>query len=84
MKLVEQIINELGAEGGNSFTFCSGRLAYFKGVKAVEELSSEKVVLVCGRFIVTVDGENLSVGEYFQGDMIINGNIRAVSTEGVK
>ncbi len=84
MKLVEQIINELGAEGGNSFTVCPGRLAYFKGVKAVEELSSEKVVLVCGRFIVTVDGENLSVGEYFQGDMIINGNIRAVSTEGVK
>ena len=50
----------------------------------MEQLSSEKVELVCGRFIVTVDGENLSVGEYFQGDMIINGNIRAVSTEGVK
>ena len=81
MKLVEQILNELGAEDRDAFTVCPGKAAYFCNVKAVEELSEEKVVLLCGRRVITAEGAGLSVGEYFCGDMIIKGDIKRLTVE---
>ena len=41
MKLIAQLLKELGAEEGRAVTVCPGRLAYFRGVTAVLELTEE-------------------------------------------
>ena len=47
----------------------------------MEELSEERVVLLCGRRVITAEGAGLSVGEYFCGDMIIKGDIKRLTVE---
>lgn len=81
MDLIEKIISELGADEAHAVTICPGRLAYFRGVKAVEELTPEKIILVSGKNTVVCEGENLLVREYFQGDIVIKGNVKKVSVE---
>lgn len=61
--------------------YLPGRLAYLRGVKAVEELTPEKIILVSGKNTVVCEGENLLAREYFQGDMVIKGNVKKVSVE---
>ena len=81
MKLISKIIEELGGDTSHAFTVCPGKLAHFCGVKSVSELTPEKVVLVCGKKIITCEGKNLTAAEYFQGDMTVSGNITGISIE---
>lgn len=79
MKLIAQIIDELGGEYKNSFTVCPGRLAYFKNVRAVAELSPEAITLSCGCYTVAVSGAGLTVREYYRGDMVVEGDISGIA-----
>lgn len=81
MKLISKIIEELGGDNGHAFTVCPGQLAHFRGVKSVSELTAEKIVLICGKKIITCEGKNLTAAEYFQGDMTVSGNITGISIE---
>lgn len=81
MKLIAQILKELGAEEGRSVTLCPGKLAYFCGVTAVAELTPERAVFCCGKITVAAEGENLAVESYFHGDVVLRGNILRVSVE---
>ena len=81
MKLIAQLLKELGAEEGRAVTVCPGRLAYFRGVTAVLELTEELAVSSCGKLVLTAEGEGLAVESYFQGDVVLRGNIRRVSIE---
>lgn len=81
MKLIAEILKELGADEDKAFTVCPNKLAYFKNVKAVGDLTEEKIVIVCGKKIITVEGEDLFAAEYFQGDMLIKGNVKKVTIE---
>ncbi len=81
MKLISKIISELGGDEAHAITLCPKGLAYFRGVKSVCELTEEKIVLMCGKNCITVEGENLSADEYFQGDFIVRGVVSRVSVE---
>lgn len=81
MKLVEQILNELGADGLKSVTFVPGECCYLKSVKSVLSFSPQKIILSVGKACVFVEGEDLSVGEYFEGDLLIKGKVRTVGVE---
>ncbi|MCD8372785.1 MAG: YabP/YqfC family sporulation protein [Clostridia bacterium] len=81
MNLIEQLLAQIGADGSAAFTVCIGEYAYFKGVKGVATLSSQKITLIIGKNLLAVTGENLSVAEYFQGDLIIKGGICGVQIE---
>lgn len=81
MKLISKIIEELGGDEAHAFTVCPGQLAHFRGVKSVSELTAEKIVLICGKKIITCEGKNLTAAEYFQGDMTVSGNITGISIE---
>lgn len=81
MKLIAEIIDEFGGEYKNSFTVCPGRLAYFKNVRAVAELSPEKITLVCGGYTVDVNGAGLTVREYYRGDMAVEGDVFGVAVQ---
>ena len=81
MNLITQLLSELGADNLRSFTVCPGRLGYFRGVKTVAELSPQKISLVCAKYTVTAEGEGLACAEYFEGDVVIRGDIKRVSVE---
>lgn len=81
MKLLEQLIEELGGDTSKSFTVVPAFGGYFRSVRSVAEFSPEKVVLLLKRFAVIIRGENLQVGKYFEGDVLIKGTIRGVEIE---
>ncbi|MCD7728410.1 MAG: YabP/YqfC family sporulation protein [Clostridia bacterium] len=81
MNLILQLIKEMGADTANAITLCMGECAYFKCVKGVALLSSQKITVVCNKKLISVTGENLTVAEYFQGDILIKGDIYGVQIE---
>lgn len=81
MKLIAQILKELGAEEGRAVTLCPGRLAYFRGVTAVLELGEEEVELACGKVKMSAFGQKLCIESFFQGDLILRGNVMGVKVE---
>ncbi len=81
MKLIQQILAERGGDIDRSFTIILGFGGYFKGVKRVEEFSEQSIVLTAYGKKLSVRGEKLSIGEYFQGDIFISGEIKVVEVE---
>ena len=81
MKLLEQILSELGADTLKSFSIVPEFGGYFRSVKGVLEYSSEKIVLSLKRNRITVVGENLTLGKYFEEDLLINGKITGVEID---
>ncbi len=51
---------------------------YFEGVKAVGEFSSEKIELCFAKRKVTLEGVDLSIKKYCDGDLRIGGKIVAL------
>lgn len=82
MKLLQQILNELGADTLKSITVIPDFGGYFQSVKGVFEFSPTRIVLQISKKRVTVEGEGLKVGEYFEGDILIKGKIEGVKIEG--
>lgn len=81
MKLLEQILCELGADTLKSFVVVPSTCGYFRSIKSVKEYSPQKIVLAQKRRDVTVEGENLEVGKYFEEDILIKGDIRVISVD---
>lgn len=85
MKLYSEIAAALGAEGLVSarvqYTVISGRGGYFQNVRRLLEFSETKIVLSGKKGRVVVEGENLSLGKCFSGDVAVLGNIRKVEGE---
>lgn len=81
MKLLQQILAEAGADTSNAFTVIPHFGAYFKGVKAVAEYSPQKIALTVSKLKLTVTGENLTIGKYFEGDLLILGEVKSAQFE---
>lgn len=81
MKLLEQILSELGADTLKSFSVIPSFGGYFRSVKGVAEYSSEKVVLALKKNTITVSGANLTLAKYFEEDLLIKGDISEVKID---
>ena len=81
MKLLEQIFKELGVDTLKSITLVPGSCCYLKSVKSVVGFSAEKIELRVGKTCVTVDGVDMQIGEYFEGDMLIKGDVRGIKID---
>ena len=81
MKLLDQILSELGADTLKSFSIIPDFGGYFRSVKGVAEYSSEKVVLLLKKNRITVVGENLTLGKYFEEDLLIKGKLKGVQID---
>ncbi len=81
MKLLEQILEELGADTLKSFSVVPGFGGYFRSVKGVAEYTPEKIVLALKKNRITVFGDNLTLGKYFEEDLLIRGNISGVTVD---
>ena len=79
MRLFSEISRLLAAEGLDfsrvQYTVIDGKGGYFQNVKKLAEFSETKIV-VCGRKgAVSVEGEKLTLGKYFAGDLVVYGDI---------
>ncbi len=81
MKLLEQILSELGADTLKSFSVVPGFGGYFRSIKSVLEYAPEKVLLKLKKNVITVEGENLLLAKYFEEDLLIRGNITGVKID---
>lgn len=81
MKLLEQILSELGADTLKSFSIVPEFGGYFRSVKGVVEYSPEKIVIALKKNKITVIGESLTLGKYFEEDMLIKGKISGVEID---
>lgn len=81
MKLLEQILSELGADTLKSFSVIPSFGGYFRSVKGVAEYTPEKVVLALKKNTITVSGANLTLAKYFEEDLLIKGDILEVKID---
>lgn len=81
MKLLEQLFLELGGEPLKTFVIQPSFGGYFRGVKNIDEYSSEKIILRLGGEVVTIEGEKLELCKYFQADAFVRGAIKGVKIE---
>ena len=84
MELWREIGQVLGA--GDVFrihyTVVDGQGGYFQNVVRLLSFTETELVLKGRRGSVRVEGERLSLGKYFAGDLVVRGTIVAVSREG--
>ncbi len=57
---------------------------YFEGVKAVGDFSSERIVVCFPKTDIAVEGKNLSIKKYCEGDLELSGEIFSVKTLGAE
>ena len=81
MKLLEQILSELGADTLKCFSIVPGFGGYFRSVKGVAEFSQERIVLALKKNKITVEGSSLAIGKYFEEDVLITGSIAGVKID---
>lgn len=81
MKLLEQLLNEMGADTLKSITYVPDCCCYLKSVKAVVDFSPERIVLAVGKKRITLEGENMLLGEFFEGDLIVKGNVKVIKVD---
>lgn len=81
MKLLEQILFELGGDTLRAFTVVPDFGGYFRSVKSVAEYSPEKIILNQKKARLCVEGENLEISKYFEQDIFIKGKISGVKID---
>lgn len=74
-------MGELGADTLKSFIIVPSFGGYFRSIKSVKEYSPEKIVLSQKRRDLTIQGEKLEVGKYFEEDILIKGDIKVISVD---
>ena len=65
MKLLEQIIGELGGDTLKSFTVVPSFGGYFRSIKSIAEYSDVKIVLLQKKSVITVEGSGLHKRQYY-------------------
>ncbi len=77
MRLYEEIFKSAESAFSRCLVVPKGG-GYFQGVKAVGDFSPERIVLYFPKESVEVEGENLSIEKYCEGDLSLAGKIRCL------
>ena len=86
MRLHKEIFTgEIGEAfgGARCLVFPLGE-GYFEGVKGLGDFSPTAVLLRFSTFCVRIEGENLAIEKFLDGDLHLLGSIRALSVEAGK
>lgn len=82
-----RLLGEIFTNTESALSACTlviGGGGYFEGVKAVGDFSPERVVLFYPRQKVEIEGENLSIAKYYEGDLRLSGKIYKVTMDADK
>lgn len=77
MRLFEEIFGEEEAQTARCTLYVGGG-GYFQGVKSVGDFCSEKIVLYFPRASVEIEGVDLSIGKYCEGDLRLLGKVQSI------
>ncbi len=75
MRLYDEIFKNTDGMALQRCTIVPGGEGYFEGVKAVEDFSSEQIIVCFPKETVIVDGQQLAIRKYCDGDLRISGKI---------
>lgn len=78
MRLFDEIFKNAEGMALSRYTVVPRGEGYFEGVKAVGDLSPERVVLYYPHDCVEIEGEALRIDKYCDGDLRIKGRIFCV------
>ncbi len=81
MRLYEEIFKNTDGIALSRCLFVPKGGGYFEGVKSVGEFSPERVVLHFPKTSIAVEGKELVIKKYCEGDLEIVGCIECVKTE---
>ena len=81
MRLYDEIFKNTEGFPFARCTIVPGGGGYFEGVKAIGDFSPERVVVCFHRQSVAIDGKDLSVKKYYDGDLQLSGQIFTLTTE---
>jgi hypothetical protein len=76
MNILWEILGDEGADIERAYVVVPDFGAYLKNVKSVDEYSGEKIVVNLHKSKLTVEGDNLYIGKYFEGDLLILGKVK--------
>lgn len=84
MRLYDEIVKSDAflAFAGARVLFMPLRAAYFEGVKALGDFSEQRIEVCFPACKVVVEGENLSIGKYTDGDLYVFGKVRSLAVAG--
>lgn len=82
MRLYEEIFKNADGGAPSRCIFVPNGGGYFEGVKAVEDFSSEKILLCFPKERVEILGEGLVIAKYCDGDLQLSGRILCVQVFG--
>lgn len=78
MRLFDEIFKNADGMALSRYTVVPRGEGYFEGVKAVGDFSPERIVLYYPHECLEVEGENLSIDKYCDGDLRVKGRIACV------
>lgn len=85
MGLYDEIFKNPSDGACSRCTVVPGGGGYFEGVKSVGDFSTERIVVYFPRQTVEIEGEELAIKKYYDGDLQIGGRVigvRVVSMDG--
>ena len=77
MRLLDEIFKNDTLASLARCTLIVGGGGYFEGVKTVGDFTPERIVIYFPKETVIIEGENLSIGKYCDGDLHLQGSIRS-------
>lgn len=78
MRLYDEIFKDPSDGACARCMIVPGGGGYFEGVKSVGDFSAEKIVLYFPRQAVEVEGKELAIKKYYDGDLQIGGKVTCV------
>lgn len=83
MSFIENILESLGIseelkEQQSKITLIGDIAGYFENVKSIKKYSKEEIILLLRKEVITVNGEDLSIKKYCEGDLAVCGKIKSI------
>ena len=75
MRLYDEIFKNADGAASARYTVVCGGGGYFEGVKTVGDFCDNRIVLYFPRACIEVEGIDLSIGKYCDGDLELRGKI---------
>ena len=84
MNLFNEIIGRFGADeelafGGVKYVIFDGRCGYFENVKGIGDFSDTLVEILLKKGKLRVEGKNLYIRRFVEGDLAVYGDISLVA-----
>jgi hypothetical protein len=79
MRLYDEIFKSADGLAFRKYTVVVGGGGYFEGVKSVGDFSTERIILFYPKCSLQIDGKDLMIKKYCDGDLELSGVVHTVT-----